>query len=331
MTAGDFKSFCLPDCQIGTSSATIHATMPKVCIETGEYRRKVVKDVVDQLGDPFLERCKKATLILIKVNLVHHENQLAGTHVDAVRGVLDVIRTHTGVPVVVGDASYHGTKAAFRNFGYERLPEEYAKVMLVDLNDDAHVDGTITLGDGSPMTIRRSKMAHDADLTISLTNMKTHRDVGVSLSVKNWSVGTWLVPPRIGLTGRVWSRSPWMHAQGPRAHHRAIAELFQQRPCDVAVIDGILAMEGDGPTRGTPVPMHLALAGFDAVAVDAIGTTLMSIDPHAIGYLEFCAEMGLGVNDVAKIDFPPAVIAQHTRPFQLPTATKEHLLDWQTS
>ncbi|MCR4312535.1 MAG: DUF362 domain-containing protein [Candidatus Uhrbacteria bacterium] len=302
--------------------------MPKVCIETGEYRRKVVKDVVDALGDAFIEHCKKATLIFVKVNLVHHENQLADTHVDAVRGVLDVIRTHTGTPVVVGDAAYHGTKAAFRHLGYERLPEEYSKVMLVDLNDDAYVDGTITLGDGTPMTIRRSKMAHDADFTLSLTNMKTHRDTGVSLAVKNWSLGTWIVPPRIGMTGRVWSRSPWLHEQGSRAHHRAIADLFAQRPCDVAVIDGILAMEGDGPTRGTPVPMHLALAGFDAVAVDAIGATLMGVDPHAVGYLEFCAELGLGVNDMAKIDFPPAVIAQCTRMFQLPQHTRDHLQDW---
>lgn len=302
--------------------------MPKVFIETGEYRRKVVRNVVDQLGDEFIDRCKKATLILVKPNLVHHENQLASTHVDAVRGLLDAIRTHTGVPVVVGDASYHGTKAAFRNFGYERLPEEYSKVMLVDLNDDAYVDGTIVLGDGSEMTIRRSKMAHDADFTISLTAMKTHRDTGVSLSVKNWALGTWVVPPRIGLTGRVWSRAPWMHAQGPRAHHRAIADLFKQRPCDVAVVDGILAMEGDGPTRGSAVPMNIALAGFDAVAVDAIAATMMGVDPHAVGYLEFCAEQGVGVNDVAKIDFPPAVIAEHMRTFQLPEHTKEHLLDW---
>lgn len=304
--------------------------MPNVCIETGEYRRKVIKNVVDQLGDVFIERCKKATLILVKVDLPHYENQLASTHVDAVRGVLDVIRMHTGAPVVVGDASYAGTKAAFRNFGYDRLPEEYGKVMLMDVNDDAVVDGTVTLEDGTAMTIRRSKLAFDADFTISLANMKTDRDIGVALTVNNWTVGTWVVPSRIGAAGMVWSRAPWLHEQGARAHHRALADLFAARRCDVAVVDGILGMEGDGPTRGTPVAMNIALAGFDAVAVDAVAATLMGIDPHAVGYLEFCAEQGLGVNEMSKIEFPPAVIAEFARPFQLPEYTKEHLLDWQT-
>ncbi len=304
--------------------------MATVHIETGEDRRKVIRKVVDQLGDGFIERCKKAMFILVKPNLVHHEHQLASTHVDAVRGMLDAVRMHTGAPIAIGDASYHGTKAAFRNFGYERLPEEYDKVMLVDMNDDGFVDGTVVLADGSATTIRRSKIAHDADFRISLAPMKTHRDTGVSLAVKNWAVGTWIVPPRVGMAGRVWSRAPWMHEQGARAHHRAIADVFAQLPCDVAVVDGILGMEGDGPSRGTAVRMDVALAGFDAVAVDAIAAAMMGVDPHAIGYLEFCAERAIGENDVAKIDFPPAVLAAHTRQFQLPEFTKEHLLDWQT-
>lgn len=302
--------------------------MTKVVLVQTDHRRKGIYNAVDELGTAFVTAVKAAKKILIKVNLVHHEHQLASTHVDAVRGLLDVIRMHSRADVFVGDASYHGTKAAFRNFGYERLPDEYEHTLLVDLNDDEGVPGYTIRADGSHNDIKRSKLAVDADLRISLTQMKTHRDVGVSLSVKNWTVGTWVVPPRNSAHGRVWARWPWLHEEGVTAHHASIAALHEQVPCHVAIVDGVMAMEGDGPTRGVPVPMHVVLAGMDAVAVDAVGATLMGFDPSDIGYLVKCAEAGLGVIDMAKIDAPPLQIEQLRRTFLRPPELAEKLTAW---
>lgn len=303
-------------------------TMTTVALITAQERRKGVRQAVEALGAAFVDRVKTARKILIKVNLVHHENQLASTHVDAVRGVLDVIRTYTRVDVYVGDASYHGTKAALRNFGYERIPEEYEHTMLVDLNDDAVVDGYTVRADGSRNPIRRAQLAAECDLRISLAPMKVHRDAGVSLSVKNWALGTWVVPPRVGIHGSVWARWPWLHNEGPKALHASIAALYAQQPCDVAVLDGIVAMEGDGPTRGAPVPLGVVLAGMDAVAVDAVGATLMGFDPSDIGYLVRCAEQGLGTMEMAKIDVPPFMMNELRRTFLRPPELEEKLHNW---
>lgn len=300
----------------------------KVEIVETDNRRKGVREAVHALGDAFVDRVKAAKKILVKVNLVHHENQLASTHVDAVRGLMDEIRAHTRVDVFVGDASYHGTKAAFRNFGYDHLPEEYEHTHLVDLNDDDTVPGYSVRRDGSHNELRRSRLAAEADFTISLTQMKTHRDVGVSLSVKNWTVGTWVVPPRNSAHGRVWARWPWLHEEGSKAHHASIAALYAQVPCHMAIVDGVVAMEGDGPTRGTPVPMHVVLAGLDAVAVDAVGATLMGFDPADIGYLVYCGEQGLGVMDMAKIDAPPLQLDRLRRTFIRPPELVEKLTEW---
>lgn len=278
-------------------------------------RRKGVRDAVHALGGDWLDKVKAARRILVKVNLVHHELQLASTHVDAVRGLLDELRMYTRADIVVGDAAYHGTKAAFHNFGYEHLPEEYEHVELVDLNDDAFVEGHTVRRDGSRNPIHRSELASTCDLRISLAPMKTHRDAGVTLSVKNWTLGTWVVPPRVGVHGRVWARWPWLHEEGMEALHASIALLYEQLPCHLGVLDGVTAMEGDGPTRGTPVALGVVLAGEDAVAVDAVGATLMGFDPYEIGYLVRCAEMGLGTMDMSKIDAPPLLIAQLTRQF----------------
>lgn len=243
-----------------------------------------------------------ARSVLIKPNLVHHLNQLASTHADAVRAVLDVVRSKTAAPVVIADASYHGTKAAFRHFGYENLPGEYPDVRLFDLNDDATVPGTYVKRDGSLGPMGIAKTVAESDFTVDLTVMKTHRDVGVSLCVKNWTIGTWVAASSIGLSGRIWARAPYLHAQGNDAHHETIAELLRQTKPDLCVVDAFLAMEGDGPTHGDPVEMKLALAGTDAVAVDSIGCRLMGIDPSGIRYLALASQRGYGVLDETRID-----------------------------
>jgi uncharacterized protein (DUF362 family) len=304
--------------------------MTPVSIVQGENRRRVVHDAIDKLGQAFIDKCKAANLILIKPDLVHHELQLASVHVDTIRGILDVIRIYSKTPVVIGDAAYFGTKASFRNFGYERLLEHYADVQLVDLQDLEYVEQTFVTDDSQQIIVRRPKLVMEADFCISVSNLKTHRDYGATLSVSNWAEGTMIVPPRITVEGRVFSRAPWLLSHGPKTMHQLLAFLYTQKPCDAAVIDGILGMEGEGPVQGGAVAMGYALAGFDPVAVDAVAATTIGLDPHGLGYLEMIAQAGKGVNDMSKIDIPPVLLMDLTRPFQLPIITREHLLDWQT-
>src|ERR1039458_1941070 len=70
----------------------------------------------------------------------------------------------------------------------------------------------------------------------------------------------------------------------------AITALHMRRNWGVAVIDGFEGMEGNGPTTGDPVPMHIALESPDFLAVDRV----------AIG--RAAPRMGLGQFDISKID-----------------------------
>lgn len=305
--------------------------MIDVILETDGSRRELVRRAVEGLGDEFIERIKAANTILIKPNLIDPENQLASTHVDAVRAVIEVIQEHSPAKIYVGDAAYFGTKAAFRNLGYEQLLKEYLKVELVDLNDDAFVDGYSIRQDGSRNSIRRSKLANDVDFRISISNMKVNRETSVSLGIKNWALGTWIVPSRISAMGRVWARWPWLNEEGAWAHHKSIAEIFNQLPADVSVIDGIQAMEGNESTNGSAVNMGVVLAGFDAVAVDAVASTLMGVDPTTVGYLVMASEAGLGSVDMSKINVPPMQMAVLTRKFNRPPNFDENSSAWRSA
>src|SRR5262249_2838103 len=60
-------------------------------------------------------------------------------------------------------------------------------------------------------------------------------------------------------------------------------------PKTITIVDGILAMEGDGPIMGSPKPMGLVIVGTNCTAVDATIGRIMAIDPARISYLRLAA------------------------------------------
>ena len=53
----------------------------------------------------------------------------------------------------------------------------------------------------------------------------------------------------------------------------------------LAIVDGIIGMEGDGPIMGTPRHVGVLVIGTNLPAVDATCARLMDINPWRIGYL----------------------------------------------
>lgn len=285
-----------------------------------------MRKAVEELGDVFIQKCREADEIFLHVDLIDYQRELACTHVDAIRGLMDVIRTYSKTSVKIGDAAYRGTRVAFEHLGYERLLDEYRQVELVDLNDDEFIEGYVVRKDGSHNTIRRSKTAAQAGFKIALSPLKVHKEVGLSGIIYSWTTGTWMVPSRISATGRVWARWPWLEEEGLHAHHASIMELYRQLPCDVGIVDGMMAMQGDGPVEGTAIEMGLVLAGFDAVAVDAVAATLIGFDPSEIGYLKMCHEQGLGSIEMSQINVPPMQMAELTKKLQRPFGLDRKLI-----
>jgi uncharacterized protein (DUF362 family) len=53
----------------------------------------------------------------------------------------------------------------------------------------------------------------------------------------------------------------------------------------LAIVDGIVGMEGDGPIMGTPKPARCLIVGRDLAAVDATATRVMGLEPRGVEYL----------------------------------------------
>ena len=86
------------------------------------------------------------------------------------------------------------------------------------------------------------------------------------------------------------------------AMHENLARLATLTAPHVTVLDGFVAMHGEGPRQGTPIPLRVALAGTDPVAVDAVAAAVMGFDPLQIGYLAEAQQRGLGWAQLDQID-----------------------------
>jgi len=144
-----------------------------------------------------------------------------------------------------------------------------------------------------------------ADLLVSMPKMKTHHWTGATLSMKNLFG---LVPG--GIYG--WPKNV-LHWAGI---HQSIADLHNLFPRQMAIVDGIVGMEGNGPIQGTPKPAGLLVAGADPAAVDATCCRIMKIDPLRIEYLRLAAE-GRGRIAQHEIELTGEAIAGVATPFAL--------------
>ncbi|TSC72862.1 MAG: hypothetical protein G01um101438_261 [Parcubacteria group bacterium Gr01-1014_38] len=260
---------------------------PRVAVVSGTDRRENIRQAQLLLGDPYVERIKTARQLFIHPNLVSDKNQLASTHVEAVRAVLDIISLHRGDEVLIGDASYHDTKKAFERFGYESLRRS-GNARFLDLNDDETVETFAYDRHLARQPMPTSKTVLESDCVVLIVPPKMHSYYTVSLSLKTHVVGSMVVP-----------RSPFgIHARWPKVHsgylaaHRTLADWYQQHPAQAAIIDGREAMEGNGPMSGTKVELNWAVASLDPVAADAMAAWLMGFTPDEIGYLVYLKAAG---------------------------------------
>ena len=101
---------------------------------------------------------------------------------------------------------------------------------------------------------------------INIAKMKTHIQTGVTLGMKNQK----------GLLTPAEKRR--FHRRGLNDCIRALAQVVQPA---LTIVDGIVALEGDGPWRyGRPLDMNLLVAGTSLIEVDNVCRELMGFAPE---------------------------------------------------
>lgn len=82
-----------------------------------------------------------------------------------------------------------------------------------------------------------------------------------------------------------WPKNVLHHAGIPQTVYDINASLGKT----IAIVDGILCMEGDGPIMGSPKPLGIVAIGANPTSVDATLARVMGLEPARISYLRLAA------------------------------------------
>ena len=321
----------------------------RVALTRGDDRKANIGRALDLIASQIdLSRKER---ILIKPNFVVTNNTLATTHVDAVRAVLDFLRQRTDAWITIAEGSaLDDTLDGYRRLGYTDLVKEY-KVELIDINRGDWIEAPVYGRDHQDMKLRLSRTVVESDFRISVGPPKTHNTVIVTLSLKNMVMGSLIRDQRqqggsspltqaLEFAGRVVPSavkesslmapvrskvvSSAIHSDKSAMHmsngliNLNIYRLAPYVYPHLAVIDGYIGMEGNGPISGKPVDLRCAVASVDFLAADTVAAALMGVNIDDVGYLHYCRLKGLGEGDLDKIQIVGEDLAACRRPFRMP-------------
>jgi len=293
-------------------------TRSAVSIIQGNDRRKMIFDSLMAIDEQIQPRLKRKKSVVIKPNIVSPDIQLASTHPDALRGILDYLDSRFKGPIYIAESSAENTMHGYENFGFNRVASEHKKVVLVDLNEEArYVVVPLIDSDLHVVPVRLAARLLDPDAFIFSAAMpKTHNMVIATLSMKNMVLGAPL--HQAPKETRQWNDKRKYHVGIRQGLYNFYLTAQAMQPYwGAAVIDGYEGMEGNGPTDGTPVPHKIALASTDFVAADRIASATMGIDYSTLGWLKYCGEVGIGQWDISKIDIRGPQIGTVERKYRL--------------
>ncbi|MGE5398305.1 MAG: DUF362 domain-containing protein [Chitinophagales bacterium] len=225
--------------------------------------------------------------VLLKPNLLSpaRPEKAVTTHPMVVK-VLAQKLLDFGAQVLVGDSSggvvagKSRTARALKISGIEEVCWELG-IEAVDF-DTAGVT-TVPIKGNFLKDIDVSSAILDVDLIINLPKLKTHTATLITAASKNLYG---IIP---GM------RKAYYHRLADTGDNffELLVDIIQAFPPRLSIVDGVLAMEGNGPGNGTPRPLGILAGGANTVLLDAVCCRLINLDPARVTYLCRAEKRGL--------------------------------------
>jgi len=257
--------------------------MSKVSLVKTSQSYQGTVEVLRPLKADLVKRLKNLDQVVIKINFVTTERELATTPFLAVKGFIDFIKPFfQGKIIIAEEASLGNTKEGFERYGFARLAQDDPQVEVFDSQEDEAETVTIDYPHGK-IKLPLAKIYTHSSFIASITRAKTHDTVVVTLSIKNLLVGA----IQGGLSARL-----KIH-QGKDIHWIMTGIAHYTYP-HLAIIDGVIGMEGNGPSNGNPIQSNWLLASLDSLSADSLATYLMGFDIKDVGYLNLLRKEKFG-------------------------------------
>lgn len=242
------------------------------------YTLKKNLDAFIEENTTFLPKSSHAK-ILLKPNFNSNMNALTGNTTDLriITCLIQLLQRRGYKNIVIAEGTNSGfyrNKIDVASRLKVRMLAERFGVRFLDLN----------YCQGSEIRFVNNKKAEvakdclEADLFINLPKLKMHHEVGISVCLKN------MMGCLVGQESK------------KKTHYslaRNIVYLNKYLKPHLHIVDGLIAMEGNGPSDGIPVKMDTIIAGTDPYLIDMVCAELVGMNYREVTYLKVAEELGL--------------------------------------
>ncbi len=277
-------------------------------IDCKEYNFAEVYQKMKQLleRNHLLDFVKEGMLIVIKANLVaaSKPDQAVVTHPIVVASLCKIL-IERKAQVVVGDSPGGLFNETILNGIYHKtnmkMVEDYGAKLNHNFNQEVVDIDNLKIVKHLDCSCWLLK----ADAIINFAKMKTHGMMSLSGSVKNM-FGS--VPGTIKLE---------YHYRYPSHQDFAnmLIDIQEFYKCKLHLVDAIVAMEGNGPTMGTPRHVGLLLASQNPYHLDLVCCRLMNLDPLQVPTIQEAISRNLSVATFEEVplnmDIQPYIVESY--------------------
>ncbi len=239
---------------------------------------------------------KTGDRVLLKANILaaRPPEDAVTTHPAIITAMCELVSDIGGIPIVgdgAGITHPGATAEALKISGIEDAAQKCG-AEIVNFETAGFVEVDVPDAKQFPR-LYIAKPILDADVIISLPKLKTHELTYYTGAVKNFFGAVPLKTRK-------------------QAHLLAKRDLFGNAVVDIysivkphlAVMDGIVGMEGNGPAHGTPIKTGVVMASYDCVALDMVASELIGFEPMLIPTNRAALERNIGTGQPEVVGTP---------------------------
>ncbi len=258
------------------------------------YTYDKVKKAIEKSLE-LIEFKQKPKTILLKPNVLgaFKPEQHVCTHPTVVKAVCEIFSNST---IIIGDSPGIDKYKAFEVSEIKKVADEVgAKLVLFDKTKLIN----LKLTNKFVPSVFVPKILFDVDLVINLPKLKTHALTQMTCAIKN-------------IFGCVpGGKKQQLHSLIPKIPDfgKFITEIYMRIKPGLTILDGIIGMEGNGPSNGHPKKTGIIAVSTDGPSLDIVAAQIIGFEPNRIPMLKaFTKTEVKWIGHKIKTNYQPPII-----------------------
>ncbi|MBU2562512.1 MAG: DUF362 domain-containing protein [Nanoarchaeota archaeon] len=281
-------------------------------VQCKSYKQKEVDKTVLKAFNLAKITIPKRKKVFIKPNVVGNfgKNQTAITTSPEIIEAICKILKKNNCKIYIGDSPFTNAVDSFRASKIEKIAKKYGKLIIFEQ------DKLIKIRDNKAKILKNfnfSKTLLNADVIINVPKLKTHQLTKFTGALKNLYG---CIPG--GMKQRL-----HLKASTEKKLSNLLVDVYQNIKPEINIIDGIIGMEGEGPTAGEPKKVGYILASKSAVSLDVVSSKLIGYNPRKILAIKEAVKRKLGSFKYELVGLEKLPLIKFKKPFVRDKLTKK--------